>query len=1217
MKEFILVTEIIDEFDEESKNLYREIKNFLQCNGVQKVKVFQHYHIQVEDEKNFAAIKTLFNQNDTILYEDLRALKNYETAFRVQFHEGQYNQREDMLNQLAEFSLGIACTIRHTKIVSLSGLSDSEIIKLKSYYINSVEMKEIPLDAGFAVLSDSTLEELEPVKGFISFDKNDLQKLLPLFSMDMDDLLLCQDYFKKENRNPNMSELKMIDTYWSDHCRHTTFLTELSSIQIHEGTYKKLFESCLQQYLADKKKVSAHKSVCLMDIATINMKKKRAEGTLDEVEVSDEVNAASVFIDITVNNKPEKWILYFKNETHNHPTEIEPYGGASTCIGGGIRDPLSGRSIVYQAMRISGAADPRTPYEQTRKNKLSQRKICLTALQGNSDYSNQIGMTAGYAREVYHPGYEAKRLELGALVAAAPRENVVRENPVEGDLVLLLGGKTGRDGIGAAVGSSKEQTAQSLQKAGAEVQKGNPLIERKIIRLFRRSDASKLIKKCNDFGAGGVAVAVGELADGLDIYLDKVPVKYGGMHGGEIALSESQERMAVVIAQKDLETFLSLAAEEDVPATLIAKVRSHNSIKMYYHDALIIDLKRELLNSNGAKKTTAAVITQPEACNYFSCNKNTLPVKAAILQCLSDISSCSQQAMAEQFDSTLGRGTVLMPFGGIHQRTPQLGMAAKLPVPQGKTDTCSLMACGYDPELSSQSPFHGGYYAVLDSIARIVAMGGEYQKIHFSFQEYFERLGSSEEWGKPLAALLGAYKAMRDFDLASIGGKDSMSGSFEDLSVPPGLFSFAVALGSVSTVVSRELKAHDSVVVLLPVYFTDDKIADVEKLKENFSLVQQLAQNGKIRSSSVLTSSGLIHAVLEMSFGNEIGFEVLTECEKLFDFSYGSILLELAESEYEQLLANRDYQLVAKTLQEPIVKIANETISLSECILAYTKTLSSVYTPSEEIPSQKITAVQNKVIAQTKTLSKNKKVLIPIVPGSFGEYDLQDAFMLEGARVSSFVFKTNSADEYAQSVKDFASLLQDTDILALPNGAIMADVPDAQGKLYALILSEPLISAAIEKLLERNGFIFGVGAGFAGLIQSGLIEYGKVTGKSSISLQRNNNDKYICRIRKIQFVNNNSPWLANTETKEFSTVFSTRFGKLAFKNGMDKFVQSGQICTQFTTVFGEDENGIESMCSPCGKIFGCIGSPERLTEDIAKNVPRAMDVPYIKNICKA
>lgn len=1220
MKEHFFLLETDSEFDEASKNLLLEIKNFLHIENVDEVKIFNLYYVHPLNDAQKNIVADFFTRNGVDVYQDFSPLKKFDRYFRVRLHDGQYNQRQDMLEHAFNTQLTIDCRVRHSQIIALSGITDTDFTRIRNFHINPVELKEVSLDEPYMPLADSALDDLQPVSGFMDLSNDGLEKMLPLFSMDIDDLRLCRDYFKSEMRDPTMSELKMIDTYWSDHCRHTTFLTALDSITAAPGPYAPLFNRILSDYRSDKKQVSPDKPECLMDLATINMKKMRRSGDLDDVEISDEVNAAALFIDVEVHKKKEPWVLYFKNETHNHPTEIEPYGGASTCIGGGIRDPLSGRSIVYQTMRVSGAKDPHTPFENTRPNKLAQRKICKTALQGNSDYGNQIGTAGGYVREVYHDGFEAKRLELGALVAAAPRAHVVRATPSTSDVVVLLGGKTGRDGLGAAVGSSKIQTDKSLEQAGAEVQKGNPLIQRKIMRLFRNGAAARLIKKCNDFGAGGVAVAVGELADGLSIDLDAVPLKYSGMHGGEIALSESQERMAVVIGEKDLPEFLAYAKQEDVAAAVIARVEDHNRIMMKWHGKTVIDVRRDFLNSNGAKKHAAVVIEQQSLGDYFNpcCPDGT--VKEAVAARLRDVRFCSQKQAAEQFDSTIGRGTLLMPLGGGQQITPQAGMAAKIPVPQGNTTTCSFFACGYDADLASLSPFHGGYYAVIDSIMRIAAMGGDYKKIRLSFQEYFERLVSATAWGKPTAALLGAYHAMSGLDRASIGGKDSMSGSFEDISVPPSLMSFAVATGSVDTVISRELKSSQSVVVLVTAKPDSNGILDLKKLGHTLEGIYSLAEAKKIRAASTLTPAGLVHNLVEMGFGNRIGVDFCVDENELFAFSYGSLLLECAaESDIAEVFNADEYTVIAHTNDDMSVRVGDNVYLLLDFEAAYTEGLAAVYPLRKSVAADVdglLLQAKAENVLPPLSVKKHPCVLIPIVPGVHSEYDTADAFRLQGATVRHVIFKDGTHAEWEASIEEFISVLKNTDILVLANGAVMGDAPDAQGKLYHLLLTHAKTAQAVAEHLEKDRFIIGIGAGFAGLVQSGLIEFGAVKRNTSVSVQMNAGGTYRCGIRTVAAVQTDSPWLAQADCgTEFSTVFSTQFGRLAFKNGIEDFLRKGQVCSIFADSSSEDEVAVEALCSPCKKVFGCISLPDRMAEGLYKNVPLKTAVPYIKNIC--
>ena len=864
----------------ESKRLLRDFKDYLGIKGLEYIRVVNIYDlINVDEEEKDLIVNKILKESQLFIISDEPPIGDGELGFRVEPLKGQFNQREDSMNFLVKnFLLDEDKEVLHSKLIILNRISQEDLDRIKSYYINPIEAREVPLESFTYIREEEEVEDVEVIEGFMNFDEDRMLVFKEKYGigMDMDDLLHCQNYFKGIGRDPYIVEIKLLDTYWSDHCRHTTFMTEITDIEIEKGKYREIFEDSINEYLASRKYVyeDRDRALSLMDLATINMKEIQKKGLLDDKEVSEEVNAASIEIDVDIDGRMEKWLLMFKNETHNHPTEMEPFGGASTCLGGAIRDPLSGRSYVYQGMRLTGSADPRQDFDDTLEGKLPQRKITQEAMEGFSSYGNQIGAATGYVREIYDDGFVAKRMECGALVAAAPKDWVYRGQASPGDVIVLVGGRTGRDGLGGAVGSSREHTEESLHTSSAEVQKGNPPLERKIVRLFRKKEVSRMIKICNDFGAGGVSVAIGELADGVKVDLDKVALKYPGMNGTEIALSESQERMAVVIDARDLDRFMEEAVKEDLEASVIARVTEEKRLIMTWRGKEIVNIERSFLDTNGIRKKTEAKISQPEEVGYL--DKVTLDlddIKKAFIDNMKDLNIGSQKGLAMNFDSTVGGGTVLMPYGGRYCLSPSEGMVAKIPVLDGQTKTCSIMTYGYEPKLSKWSPFHGGYYAVIESLAKVVALGGDFRKVRLSLQEYFERLGQDKSrWGKPLAALLGAFLVEKELDIPSIGGKDSMSGSFEDIDVPPTLISFAVTADQVDNIVSNDFKKAGSQVVLAALDMDDKGLIDLDQLKANYSRIKELVDRGLILAAQSVKHGGIARTVSEMAFGNMIGF---------------------------------------------------------------------------------------------------------------------------------------------------------------------------------------------------------------------------------------------------------------------------------------------------------------------------------------------------------
>ncbi len=1196
-----------EEFNTEGQLLLKDFKGYLGIANLTKVRTVNVYDLidANEEEKELIVKEILFEEALDYQYESNLPINKNEKSFRIEYQKGQYNQREDSTNNLIKvITKNENIIAQNSKIIILENITDEELNKIKNYYINPIEMKEVPMDSFHFEKEEEATDEIETIEGFINMSEDELKAFKEKYGIgiDMDDLRFCQEYFgKEEKRNPTITELKLIDTYWSDHCRHTTFMTEITDIYLEEGKYKEVFQKALDEYVKSRNYVyeNKEKPVCLMDLATINMKETKKKGLLNDKEETDEVNACSIEIDVDIDGKTEKWLLMFKNETHNHPTEMEPYGGASTCLGGAIRDPLSGRAYVYQAMRITGSADPRQEYEKTLPGRLPQRKITKTAKAGYSSYGYQIGAATGFVKEIYHDGYMAKRMELGALVAAAPKEAVFRGKAEPGDLVVLVGGRTGRDGLGGAVGSSKKHTEESLHTSGAEVQKGNPPIERKIVRLFRNKEVSKMIKVCNDFGAGGVSVAIGELADGLKIELDKVPVKYPGLDGTEIALSESQERMAVVIAPENLDRFMSFVEAEDSEGTVVAKVTEEKAIQMIWRGNTIVNIKREFLNTNGIRKKNKVNIAQPIEELYL----NKVPshisgknIKEDFIDNIRDLNTCSQKGLIQGFDHTVGASTVLMPLGGKYRLTPAEGMVSMIPVLEGSTNTCSLMSYGYDSKISKWSPFHGGYYAVIESVAKIVAMGGDYKKIRLSFQEYFERLGDDKtKWGKPFAALLGAFLVQKEFNTPSIGGKDSMSGTFEDINVPPTLVSFAVATDKVDNIISPEFKNTGSTVVLIKLDIDKDGMVDLKQLKANFENIKKLVEDKKIISASTVKFGGVARSIAEMSMGNKIGFK-FNEIgrEDLFKPLYGSMVVELKDKNVLTDFVGT-YKVLGTTIESEHIEINNEIIDLDALIKSYEGTLEEVF------PVFKDKGIEEKIIYDKgniitrKAIIARPKVLIPVFTGAHGEYDMANCFQNAGAKVDTFVFKSLTLKDMEESYRELANKIKDYQIIGLPNGSIIGDEPETGGKFIKLIFNNPYVKEEINNhLYKRDGLILGIGAGCLGLIKSGLIS-------QDAFVAHNKEEEFISTLVNIRVSSNLSPWFNEMKLGDIYTApLATKEGRII--GNIEKLIANGQISTQFA-----DENltgsvfGIESITSSDGRILGTIASIDRVGSELYKN----------------
>ncbi len=1058
--------------------------------------------------------------------------------------------------------------------------------------------------------------EVKTLDGFIELDRKGLEGFVAEYglAMDADDIEFCQGYFKKEGRNPTITEIRMIDTYWSDHCRHTTFLTTIDDVKFED----ELLQNTYNEYIETRKELGRTKPICLMDLATVAVKYLRKNGKLDKLDESEEINACTVKIDVEVDGKVEPWLLLFKNETHNHPTEIEPFGGAATCIGGAIRDPLSGRSYVYGAMRVTGAADPLKPVSETIKGKLPQRKIVTTAAAGYSSYGNQIGLATGIVDEIYHDGYAAKRMEIGAVIAAAPQENVRRERPAPGDVVILLGGSTGRDGCGGATGSSKSHTASSLETCGAEVQKGNAPEERKLQRLFRNAEASKLIKRCNDFGAGGVSVAIGELADGLEINLNAVPKKYEGLDGTELAISESQERMAVVIAAEDTDKFLSLAASENLQACPVARVTESPRLVMHWNGKTIVDISREFLNSNGAEKHISIETSKPALCEQ-TVSGGFVDNYKRIAQ---DLNICSKRGLSERFDSTIGAGTVLMPFGGKNQLTPIQAMVQKVSVEKKHTDDCSFMSWGYNPFLTEQSPYHGAYMAVVESVCKLIATGADFSDVYLTFQEYFEKLGrDAKRWGKPLAALLGAFKAQKELGIGSIGGKDSMSGSFENLDVPPTLVSFAVTMGKVADVVSPEFKKAGNKVICISPEYDENNLPKTDSLLKVFDKVTALMRSGKAVACYTPGLGGIAEAVMKMSFGNGLGFKFNDgiSVSDLFKYSYASFVLEVCDDAQGEMT-------LGVVTDDNKLTLAGESIGLSELLGIYEDKLESVYScniADRNGPMQNFeySAKERKAPA-VKTAKP--KVLIPAFPGTNCEYDSAKAVRDAGAEPEIIVINNLTSDGIRASVDKFANALSDAQIVFIPGGFSGGDEPDGSGKFITAFFRNAAVKDGVHDLLNnRDGLMCGICNGFQALIKLGLVPYGKIidTDENCPTLTFNTIARHQSRIVHTRIASNKSPWLALTNVGDVYTVpISHGEGRfLADEKLIHELAANGQIATQYVDLSGNATSdvhfnpndsmyAIEGITSPDGRVFGKMGHSERIGSGLYKNVPGNYDI---------
>ena len=1216
-----------------AKELHDEIKNYLNIDA-EYVRVLVRYDVEnLSDETYRKAINTVFSEPpvDMVYEGDELPMQDTDKVFSVEALPGQFDQRADSAEQCVKLlNEDENPIIKTATTYILSGnVTDEQLKSVMEYCINPVDSRACGLEIPETLVTE--YDEPADVIIFDGFKDMPEDKLKELYeslglAMTFKDFLHIQNYFKNdEKRDPSMTEIRVLDTYWSDHCRHTTFSTELTDVTFDDGDYKELLEKTFDAYRAEMKEMYKDrddKFVCLMDIALMGMKQLKAAGKLDDMEVSDEINACSIVVPVEVDGVTEEWLVFFKNETHNHPTEIEPFGGAATCLGGAIRDPLSGRGYVYQAMRVTGAADPTKSLKETLPNKLPQRKIVTTAAHGYSSYGNQIGLATGLVNEIYHPNYVAKRMEIGAVMGAAPRRAVKRLTSDPGDMIILLGGRTGRDGCGGATGSSKAHDSHSLESCGAEVQKGNPPTERKIQRLFRREEVSSLIKKCNDFGAGGVSVAIGELADGLTVDLDKVPKKYAGLDGTELAISESQERMAIVVDPADVDKMLGYAEEENLEAVVVATVTEDPRLVLKWRGKEIVNIKRAFLDTNGAHQETTVKVNVPsKADNYFDEVKEPADVKKAWLDILSDLNVCSQKGLVEMFDSSIGASTVTMPYGGKYQLTPTQTMIAKLPVLKGKTDTITMMSYGLDPYLSSWSPYHGSVYAVLTSVAKIAAAGGDVSKIRLTFQEYFKRLGIDPyRWGQPLAALLGAYDVQIGLGLPSIGGKDSMSGTFNDIDVPPTLCSFAVDVSSYKHVVTPELKAAGDVLVRLDVDKDENDIPVYADVLDKYDKLHKAITEDKIEAAYVIGFGGLIEAVSKMAFGNKFGVAIddgVTKRE-LVSKDYGSIILEVKPENVDKLGVT--VKKIGTVNDSAAFTYGDVTVTVEEAIKAWTTKLEKVFPTKSKVPQTEI----NTGLFDAKTVytSKNKvakpKVFIPVFPGTNCEYDSAKAFERAGAEVQTVVFRNMTAQGIRDSVDAFAKAISDSQIIMFPGGFSAGDEPDGSGKFIATAFRNAKISEEVMKLLnERDGLALGICNGFQALIKLGLVPYGEIRPQSETSptLTMNSIGRHQSKIAYTKVVTNKSPWLAQAELGGvYSIPISHGEGRfVASKEWCEKLFANGQVATQYVDLNGNptmDEyynvNGsyyaIEGITSPDGRVLGKMGHSERIGEAVAVNI---------------
>jgi phosphoribosylformylglycinamidine synthase len=1233
-------------FDIEAQGLFEDLKENLHLKGLVGLRVINRYDIEGIDDATYEAAKYTVFAEPAIdrAYDEMVPIGAGSKFFAVEYLPGQYDQRADSAAQCIKLmNVNSEAAVQFARLIVLAGdISENQFIAIKNYCINPVDSHEAMLEKPEKLeLQTVTPEDVKTVDGFIAMQDKEIfaYRETQGFAMSGEDLRFVRDYFsREEKRDPTVTELKVIDTYWSDHCRHTTFLTRINSVSFGEGAYSGLIKEAFGEYLNIRKEVygDREKDMSLMDMAVIGAKYLKKKGLMEDLDESEEINACSIKVKAVVDGKEEDWLVMFKNETHNHPTEIEPFGGAATCLGGAIRDPLSGRVYVYQAMRVTGSGDPRRSLEDTLPGKLPQRIITRGAAKGYSSYGNQIGLSTGQVAEIYDEGYIAKRMEIGAVIGAAPASHVYRERPVKGDCIVLIGGRTGRDGCGGATGSSKGHTVESILNCGAEVQKGNPPVERNIQRLFRREEAARLIKRCNDFGAGGVSVAIGELADGIDVDLDLVPKKYEGLDGTELAISESQERMAAVISEKDLEQFLKYTKEENLEAVTVARVTDTNRFRMYWRGGCILDLSRDFLNTNGVKQEIEIFVPETDILVKKE-DGGQKDLGQELTDSLSNLSCCSQKGLTEMFDSTIGAATVLMPLGGKYQLTPAVGMAAKLPVAQGYTDTTTLMAHGFDPKLSAGSPFHGALYAVVDSVTKIAAMGGDISKIRLTFQEYFERLGQTpERWAKPFAALLGALKAQKELGVPAIGGKDSMSGSFMDLDVPPTLVSFAVCTVDANHVVSAELKKENSVLVSLNADKDENQIIDFEQYQANMKRVNELALAGKILSANTVGRGGVFISLAKMAAGNGIGADLENlSAKELQEPDYGALILELLQNEdIEALFEGTQYKMIGKTAGHGKVTVRTcedgkhpgEVIEfhLDDVIKKWTDPLEGVF-PTKRKTASAAAADQPMTISyairsthRPAVKIAQPRVFIPAFPGTNCEMDSKRAFEKAGAVADIQVLRNLNQAELIGSIDEMVRMIRNSQIIMIPGGFSGGDEPDGSAKFITAVFRNPAVRDAVEDLLaNRDGLMLGICNGFQALIKLGLVPFGTITepDKENPTLTYNRIGRHASCLVRTRVASVKSPWLANTEAGDVHTVpVSHGEGRfIASEEIIKRLIDNGQIATQYVDLSGkpsmeaaynpnESILAIEGITSPDGRVFGKMAHSERIGRNLYRNV---------------
>ena len=1249
-------------FAVQAKDLRHELRKYLGVSGLTGVRVLIRYDVEnISDDVFEKACKTVFAEPpvDTLYKESFEMAENAR-VFSVEFLPGQFDQRADSAVQCVKFlNEEEEPVIRSATTYVIEGeVSNEEFEAIKHHCINPVDSREIGMEKPETLVAKfEEPADVAILDGFQDMPEEELKKRYDSLNLAMTfkDFLHIQNYFKsEEHRDPSMTEIRVLDTYWSDHCRHTTFSTELKNVAFTDGYYREPIEGTYQKYLADRAEIFKgrdDKFVCLMDLALMAMRKLKKEGKLDDQEESDEINACSIVVPVEIDGKTEEWLVNFKNETHNHPTEIEPFGGAATCLGGAIRDPLSGRTYVYQAMRVTGAADPTVSVKETLKGKLPQKKLVREAAHGYSSYGNQIGLATGYVKEIYHPDYVAKRMEIGAVMGAAPRKDVKRMTSDPGDIIILLGGRTGRDGIGGATGSSKVHTEASIEVCGAEVQKGNAPTERKIQRMFRRPEVSRLIKKCNDFGAGGVSVAIGELADGLNIYLDKVPKKYAGLDGTEIAISESQERMAVVVDPKDVEEFLKYANEENLEAVEVAVVTESPRLVLIWRDKEIVNISRAFLDTNGAHQETDVKAEIPSQENKYFTKPEVTDVKEKWLSMLADLNCCSQKGLVEMFDSSIGAGSVLMPYGGKYQLTETQAMVAKLPVLEGKTDTVTMMSYGFDPYLSSWSPYHGAIYAVIESVSRIVAGGGDFSKIRFTFQEYFRRMTEDPaRWSQPFLALLGAYDAQLGFGLPSIGGKDSMSGTFNEIDVPPTLVSFAVDVASDKTMITPELKKAGNKLVLLKIERDAYDLPDYEKIMDQYHKFFEDVKAGRIVSAYALDGNGLAAALSKMAFGNHKGVKIDAQVAKedLFAADFGSIVAEVPADKVAELTIAG--VVVGEVEDDAVLSYGDVKVTMEEALTAWKGTLEKVFktvSGAEKNDGPAPESIEAQQAADGGTIDENgcyhagsvyvckhkvakPRVFIPVFPGTNCEYDSTKAFERAGAEVDVKVFKNLTAEDIRDSVNIFAKAIDQAQIIMFPGGFSAGDEPDGSAKFFATAFQNAKIKEAVMKLInERDGLALGICNGFQALIKLGLVPYGEICGQKADSptLTFNTIGRHISKMVYTKVVTNKSPWLAQAELgATYCSPASHGEGRfVASEEWIKKLYENGQIATRYVDADGNvqlnDEewnvNGsyyaIEGITSPDGRVLGKMAHAERRGDSVAINIFGEQDMKIFES----